>query len=279
MRINLEKLKDLSVKPKVVYLVIGFILLLGIAIFAISHYIKEQQALIYDVEITNISGGTATITWVTNTEVKGFVYYGEDDTFSPFLPFLFKNVEYDDRDVELVEVNTEEVISEDGLQFRYTHHVTLEGLDPETTYYYRISNNGVWGRDRSSADKALVPFKTDPVYNNLVAPEPVYGKAIDVNGDPAGDALVKVVLVREDGVLSKTVSAVTNESGGYSLDVGNIAYLFPELFGLSPEELIENNKFKHELVQVITGTDVKSELRVIPLDQDQPVETLVVGKQ
>ncbi len=78
-------------------------------------YILQMEGLpltIYDVKITNIDQNEATITWKTNYESDSLVKYGTS-------PGNYTMQAYDSK-------------------LTRTHTITLKGLEPDTTYYFKI---------------------------------------------------------------------------------------------------------------------------------------------
>lgn len=281
--INVESIKNFFTRsPKKVISIVVFMLLLVGVVFTAYNYWRESQVNILNVEVTNLTNGAATITWETNIPSKAVVTYGKDNTFSPIFPFIFKSVEYDDRFTEFTDLNVEKV-REGGLGETLTHHVTIEGLDPEEVYYFRIGNGFVRSFVESSEGYVLGEIVTGPVLNQVVTPDPVYGSIIDEEGNGVPDAIVKLTLVRRDEVLSKTLSTYTNESGGFSLDVANARYLFSDIQTYDEKTVSEEDVFNdifilEEGIRVEAGANYETKYFKIDPDQDQPTNNLVIKK-
>ncbi|MBN1374422.1 fibronectin type III domain-containing protein [Candidatus Dojkabacteria bacterium] len=150
-----------------------------------------------NVKLTDLSDTSVVLSWVTETDTTGYVIYGTTSDLSMFVR--------DRRDIIAGSLN------------QYTvHYVVLEDLDPETTYNYKIVSNSV---EYGSGDNPY-NFSTLPVTDlGLSAPSPLYGTVVN---DPGRAAIVYVFLTDNSGANSATVSSITNEDGGWEVDLANL---------------------------------------------------------
>ena len=135
-----------------------------------------------DVRISNITDTSFTISWITDKETSGFVKWGKGATS------LDKT--------ELDELKDQS----------FTHLLTLRGLTPQTTYFFKINsggedfdNNGIAWQVTNGATLEI-PSKT-----NLVS-----GSVLTSTGEPAKNALLYLTV--GGGSL---LSTITSDSGGW----------------------------------------------------------------
>jgi hypothetical protein len=132
------------------------------------------------VKVTNFAADGFSVSWLTEEPMAGFIQLvGADSTV-----FL------DDRAAnQTTAVRTQ------------THHVTARGLDPETTYYFKIGSGGQLYTDNNQPFQATTT-KKEPEPNQA---DPAYGQVLTRDGDPAADAIVYATL-RNGTTLSTLVS-------------------------------------------------------------------------
>ena len=244
MSIQLKKV--LRTISKVV-LVLAGVFLLGYVGYSTYLSIAFKPA---KVRVTNITSSSATVSWVTESPMKGVVYYGEKDSFLPGpLGWIGSDKAWDDRDVSDAEVacveeynSKMEVDGEFAVDMSdfdctdtkvkkfgkyYTHHVTLKGLDSEKQYYFRVGD-GVWGwsGDVNSA-------KTFSMLGSVEEPKPVFGRVVTENGLSTEDSVVYLQFKDlSESSNSVWMSAVANEDGGWYLDGSNLRDASGNVVGL-----------------------------------------------
>lgn len=177
---------------------------------------------VLDVQVSNLTDRSVTLSWVTTTPMVGVVrFLGE------------KNLTREAN-------RTESKI----------HVVTISGLQPRKAYYIYVTN--YYGRKIST-----VPFMTLPTPMTVKLPQTVYGKVIS-DGQPSVDSLVLLrrIFLTTPQVSSETISTTTNTSGNFLLDLSN-AFLVGETSADSSYERLEikvwdrNGKFKESLMTTI----------------------------
>lgn len=206
------------------------------------------------VRITNITERSATISWYTDSKEIGMVAVKElkEGRISDFdILFNSKNLSYyyDDRDVALAELNSKDslVEKEDNLFYGekgkyYTHHVTISGLNPLTSYEFQIGNSYVfWDYEEALQETVWYEVPVTDRFsfltlqdniNMLEVPNPSYGNVKYVlesnEKTDASDSLIFINLyeVDEAGDLSSEpmagfLSAPTNNMGGWAIDKSN----------------------------------------------------------
>ena len=135
-----------------------------------------------DVRISNITDSSLTISWITDKETSGFVKWGKSAT-------SLDKTELDE-------------LKDQG----FTHLLTLRGLTPQTTYFFKINsggedfdNNGIAWQVTNGATLEI-PSKT-----NLVS-----GSVLTSTGEPAKNALLYLTV--GGGSL---LSTITSDSGSW----------------------------------------------------------------
>ena len=151
------------------------------------------------VHTTNVRDISFTVSWLTNVEASGEVRYGTD-------PASLDQIAYDDRGVDT---------SDD------THYVTLQGLTPETTYYFDVGS----GPTTDDNDGAHYTVTTGPTLG-LPPSDTIYGQVFKEDGTtPAEGAIVYITLRDADGSGSSdqaaTLAALVDSNGYWYTNLGN----------------------------------------------------------
>lgn len=132
-----------------------------------------------DVRLSNISDNSATISWMTAKEAAGFASLGESES-------------------SLGRVEKESASDE---KF-FTHSITLSGLKPQTTYFFKINSGG------SNFDNNGLPWKftTGTALSQTGSSNLISGSIISASGQPQKRALV---YANVGGYLLSTLSSET----------------------------------------------------------------------
>lgn len=204
-----------------IYLFIGVTSLLILLIGAVAYSgVRSYSNTPMQVRLSNLTGRSATISWVTDSLDKGVVLYQEGS--QPPSASLFSRGDadraYDDRDYARaylkaaesygeeaskqsssdyaiqVESTLAEDLNVDKLSRYYVHHVTLTDLEPNTQYSFVVGNGVNWW-DVSEADQTMIlgdaevlsssTFSTLDDPSSVPPPNPAYGRITQFidNGD------------------------------------------------------------------------------------------------
>lgn len=168
----------------------------------IGLYLLNQQTHLFSkaggsdvpkqVQISNISDNSFTVSWTTLLSVPGFVTFGKDESLG--------QAALDDRD-------------KSSKNTHFTHHVTLKNLTPNTTYYFKI------GSGANVYDKQGKPFTQTTAPTTSDTPplaEPLFGKVIKGDSKPPAEALV--YLQAEKNTL---LSGYTQANGNFLITLNN----------------------------------------------------------
>lgn len=234
---NIKIKKVLRVISKIILILIA----LGLVGFAGYYVYKAIVFKPLNVVVTNVTDVSATVTWTTNSPMKGVVYYGKNTLLPGPLGFVGANVGYDDRDVSDAQgvcVNDfnkqagqskDSSFSVDGSNFDcenvkvtktgsyYTHSVTIKNLEENSTYNF-VVGDGIW-----SFKKTVSTVKTFSTLTEVGEPMPVFGKIVGDDGTYSRDSIVYITF--NDGSESKdsiVYSSAANDDGGWYLDASSI---------------------------------------------------------
>lgn len=208
--------------------------LIGILVF---EYIRIKPR---DVHFTNVTSSSVTVSWNTKSPVSASVIAYEGDAILPLgLLGINKEKFYDTRDVRVAELEVAQQtgnLTIDDFQTEikvrnrgkyYTHHVTVNGLKPETEYTFSVGDELLY---RSiTANNGFSSVKTWSVLDRIVTPYPVYGSIrnaenrSNVSIDELSlvpDAIVYFNFYDElSGERSNILSSSVNQEGNWYIDV------------------------------------------------------------
>jgi len=184
------------IKKNKIPTIIGIIILL-IGTFAGVYLLRMTQVfrigasgavMPKDIRTGNLSDTSATISWVTEDATSAFINWGETQG-------------------GLGKVENES----DANQKFFTHSITLTGLKPNTTYYYKINSEG------ADFDNDGIPWQitTGDAIAVVQNSNPISGSVITATGQPSKRALVYVDV---NGYL---LSTLTSDAGNFVLQLGS----------------------------------------------------------
>jgi len=163
----------------------AFILLL-VFIFPIG----QVSAASIDHQVTNVRDRAFSVIWVTDSAETGYVNYG--------ITSGNLNIKvYDDRGQDTIDD---------------THHVTITGLNPGTTYYYEIVSSGnTYNNNRSPYQMTTGPGL------GFTLPEMISGKVYKAGGAEAEGTIIYISMGT-----SQVLSSLVNDQGAWAMDVAPI---------------------------------------------------------
>lgn len=154
----------------------------------------DEHLLPYNIQITNITDNSFTVTYVTSQVASGIILYGEtaEGVYTA----------YDDRDKET-----------GPLGLYNNHHITVKNVLPQTTYFFSIKSDSAEFLDES------VPFTVTTAASLIKKPqrmENISGTVIlnDYSKDNG------IVFVKSNGF--QTLSEVVQVDGSYSVPLEGI---------------------------------------------------------
>lgn len=255
----------MSIQVKKILRTISKLILIfvGVGLFLYFGYVTYESFTVrpFKVRVTNTTESSFTVSWTTNSPMKGIVYYKEKDSFlvGP-LSWLGSMRAYDDRDYAIAQTECVEEFNQNvdvgkdfsvsGESFNceevsvskfgkyYTHHVTLKGLDSEKEYFFRVGDGYFsWDvdsgrqvfRDDEFPTVSSFSGKTFSVKESVSEPNPAFGEMVGVvregdvfKEDDSVDGLVFAKLVSLDNLTESSIlSSSINSTGGWYIDKGN----------------------------------------------------------
>lgn len=182
--------------PTIVGMALVVSILVGIYYFYQNRSLKVAPEIIPSkVKISNVGDNKFSVSWVTSTETTGAVEYAP-------VGEKLANKAKDERD--------------NGLAGKYlTHHINVEGLQPNTQYAFRILS----GEKESRFDNNGSPYTvtTGPVIGKTPTSDNFYGNVVLSSKQNATGAIV-YLSIPGGGVASTLV----HESGNYAITLSTI---------------------------------------------------------
>jgi hypothetical protein len=150
---------------------------------------------IENVQVTNVTENSFSVIWESDDLETGNIVYGA--TASSLVEEAI-----DDRD------------SLSSKSEYYIHHVTLEDLEPETTYYFKIDSGGI-----EYDDNGTVYSQTTPATES--SPPTSYTIVGVVTGTARADAVVLGQITTQTAESSE-ISVASDTDGDWVLDLGSV---------------------------------------------------------
>jgi len=194
-------------KLKKIFILSGCSLISALSVTVILSALIFTSSLPPDeLKISNITENSLSISWISQKSVRQKVYYSAKP-LNPLLVLLAK----------ILPLKIDFIIDDFGSISSTIHHVTLKNLEPETQYYFAITNGLlIYAQDKSR--KALLTVKTTSNLNGIPQPFPCYGTVESFSEDLPFSPIVVYV----SGKDSSLISAYTNSAGNFSLDLANL---------------------------------------------------------
>ncbi|HJX59201.1 MAG TPA: Ig-like domain-containing protein [Patescibacteria group bacterium] len=146
----------------------------------------SQESEPKDVRITNITDSSFAVSWITQKEALGFITWGENENSL---------------------ARTEE--DETGLP-GLTHTLSVKGLSPETTYFFKINSGGSLFDNNGLAWQVTTgPALSATGKSNLVS-----GTILSATGAPSKNTLVYIVIGG-----GSPLSTITSQNGSWVLSI------------------------------------------------------------
>ena len=257
------------------YLIISVILSVLLIIIGVLVYLanNDRKYSAKELAITNITDTGVSVTWFTDEKSYSTLLVrkkGEGLTdFTPVYAQLTAEKFYDDRDMEQND-DGEYVLKDAGQEKRFSHHVSLRGLSPETEYEFAIAGKvGVIKRDDDG--EKFPSFKTFKIAENLKTPDPVYSRVLNLDrtkADPV-DGIVYYQLVNPGDlqVSSAFYSTTLNGNSSWAGDLSNVKSAVGDEF----------KSIKETIISVSAKTEVGKADATYLLDEYKPLASLFIG--
>lgn len=187
--------------------------LIAVVVLAFGYMMMSDNGMsVENAQVTNVTESAFTLVWTSEDQYVGEVVVKKaSESWSPVFAQSGLDKFSDDRDVELNDEG-EYVEVEGGAVDRYTHHVTIRELEPETEYMVRVAGK-FNGKDPETENVTTIAINED-----LKTPDPAYGKVEGVGED----AFVILVFNNETVTLAGDyfhLSDTLSKDLTYSIDV------------------------------------------------------------
>jgi len=199
----------ISPRKKKQYVIAFLILLALIPVSVVAFLVASDwrsrarvSAIPEDVRITDMTETSVVLSWITpGTATEGWVQYGTDVGVGDGSPLL-----QDDRDVR------------SGTTAKRTiHYVTLSNLESGTKYYFLIGSGSKSYKDTQGKEFEFTTASMG-TSDSIPTPDPVYGSVTNGQNQNA----IIYVSIKSGGDTSSPVSALTNDSGNFEIDLAHI---------------------------------------------------------
>jgi hypothetical protein len=200
-----NKDNSLMRSKKIVIIAVAALLVILLMIFA-GVSIADKSKSIENVLITNITDTAFTVVWTSKNPTNSKLVYKEGNDAASLN--VMDKAAYDDRD-SMIDGKGEFELTQDVS--RYTHHVTVRNLKPNTKYTFALAGT-IFTRQFP-----VSVAETKPLIAELNIPDPIYGKAQQID---ANDSLIIMSVKDADdpkdiGFTSTTISP----QGTYTIDL------------------------------------------------------------
>lgn len=190
---------------------------------------------------SNITDTQFTISWVSSKPEIGMLKYGSTET-------TLDKIAYDDRGSNTISI---------------THHVSVTGLSPQTTYYYQIISEDIRVENLTTG-KPIIPTGNDLVY----------GKVFQADGyTPAEGTIVYLKLLDYDN------EGDEDESSLYSILVNSDGYWYVNLVNFRTKDMAKFFKYSPQgdllLIQA-EGGDLGMRTLMVDTQNDTPTPDLIL---
>lgn len=231
---------------------VGLSLLLIILGFGIGSYlfqdsVTQKNKLIYKpikIEVVNVSSDNAAITWQTNIQSSGQVFFGVDSKIG----------------------QPQQALKKDPKE-KFTHFIPLKNLNPNTKYYFKIKSGEFFYPDEKFLDfTTAANLDSNPANKtNLELNQPLAGTVIDSNFELVSDALVFLNIEN-----ATKIATTTNSFGNFILPLKNLL-----TSDLKKIYLIKPNT--PATLQIIKGEQISNITFTLPIN-NQALSNLELGR-
>ena len=292
-----ENVKSFKVKKILNISLISLLVLLLLVLIA-----GFVRILPKDIEYTNVTSNSFTVSWSTRFPTKGVVSVVDGKNRLPIaFTSLSKVLGFDTRDIRFAELKateessekiwesssqsvslgdivTEKIVDEKGSY--YTHHIEVRGINPESEYRVMVGDGLLFLN--SGLFKEEPTLKTLEVAEGIKTPIPTYGLIKNANGQ---DLPIEELLAVTDGVVyfnyleelsgerSNTYSSSLNEEGAWYMDISTAVDSEGELFFEKYSQEVSNI---YGVLLIDLGPLGKWEKR-INMNEASPAQTIVLN--
>lgn len=206
---------------------------------AAPEYVPNQ------VKITNISDQGFTISWLTQEPTIGFIKYG----LSP-------------EDLNQTVVDERDQLTGSSNDFR-SHYITVQDLNPQTTYYFKL---GSFGNQLYDNQGSAFSITTASTLSPKSSSDTAYGTVYTPAQTPAEGAILYASLPG-----ATPLSALVKQNGDWTLDLAAAR-------SLDLQEYVSYDLNDTTLDLLVTADDGQKAAVVVKTGNDQPVPDIIIGQ-
>lgn len=193
------------------------------------------------IKITNINSDSFTVSWITTEETTGWVIYGE----TPDL----KQTALDVRDT-----------FEQRKAYK-THYVTINGLQPNNKYYFKIVSGGTqYGNQGKLYETTTAPQREKPITTDLSQ-----GKILKSSNEPAAGVIVYLSLAN-----TTIQSALTDQQGHWVIPLSSARTIDLKEFS--------NYDRNSQIIEIFCQGETETSSVRVTTGNDNPVPDIVLGQ-
>ncbi len=164
----------------------GFILNKGVIKLSVAQIEDTEPPVIFDIQVSNISATSTTITWKTDELADSLIDYDIDKKYG---------------------------IARDPLPDKQEHEIILVDLKPDTSYYFRITSVDVVGNQGISNDFVFITPKSED--SDIIGGYVNQGEGVDAEGTGDGYAFD----VAETSIVQQAIDIIQNIKTEKSLEI------------------------------------------------------------
>jgi len=227
------------------------IIILGLAIGLTLFYQHRpvtvpnaQTADPLDIKVVNVTDHSAAVTWQTTKATIGYLSFGHSSSLG-----------------ELIN----DIRDKTSPGNHFSHFVTIDNLDANTTYYYKVRSGPYFYPESSQVFKTASAVKQTSLDESQRLNKPLTGVVINSDFSPVNEA---VVILNISGV--SPLAALVSETGNFILPT---VYLYKQDLSdlyIMTDQIASN-------LTVLKG-DQRSEIKVTLPTDSQPLPKIVLGQ-
>ena len=201
------------------------------------------------INLTNITDTSFTASWVTQEPAIGFVKYGENAG-----------------NLTTITVDERDQLTGDSGEYR-THYVSVLGLKPQTTYYFKLGSQGKRLYDNNGQSLSIT---TGPTLGDSPSADTVYGTIMTPAQTPAEGAII--YLSFPDSNKATPLSSLVKQNGSWALSLSTTRTA--DLTGF-----VQYDPQTTTLTFLSRSTINDDTTAVTTTALDQPVPVIILGTQ
>lgn len=230
--------------------ILGIIILLA-SIGATTYLTKNVQQFFskaetsitpVNIQTSNLTDTSFSVSWISpDNPSSGYIKYGKTASLG--------KIGLDDRDSNV-----------NNISQNIVHHITLNNLDPQSTYYYKIVSQGK-DFDNNGSLYAVSTARSNYPSSSL---KPTYGTILESEGQVANEGIIYVRIAN-----SNLISSLIKPSGSWLISMNSLSSQdFKEVPKIKPDDYEE----------IFIQGKQKSSKVMVSLKNNAPVPQIILGQ-